>query len=307
MVGVVVLAGCTADPGPASDSSTSSGIASVDEGSAEGSSAAASTGIAPTGPGPSDDTADTTTTSPPDDGSTTEAPPADPCGGADILCDDFEADALDGQWAFVGNPNNMPTIDAAVARSGTRSLTFAATDTQGAFVYPVLGLPTDDNVVHVRAFVRFAQATAQMGGHVSFIVGADQPSNGAEMRLGASQNFGNGMMMLDVNLLGMGPEYTQFSNGDVTGGASSGARGVALDADSWYCFEARFDGAGHEFRVWLDGAELTAMHVTDWAQGVSDWSPSYSVIKLGGQNYSGSLGQVWFDDVAIGHEPIGCP
>lgn len=243
-----------------------------------------------------------------DESSSGGPPSSDPCDGADILCDGFEdGGGLDPQWAYVGNPANMPTLDEGRAFSGSRSLTFPNTDTQGAFVYPTSGLPTADNRVYVRAYVSFERDTAQMGGHVSYIVGADAPSNGAEMRLGASQNFGNGQMMVDVNLLGSGPEYTQFSNGDVTGGAPSGARGVGLQASTWYCMEALFDGAGDEFRLWIDDTEIAAMHVTDWAQGVSGWSPQYSVVKIGGQNYSGSLGQVWFDDVAIGSTRLGCP
>jgi len=232
--------------------------------------------------------------------------PGDPCANADIICDDFEAADVGAQWSFVGNPANMPSVDASRSHGGGQSLTFAATDTQGAFVYPASGLPTGDNVVYVRAYVSFATNMTDMGGHVSYIVGADQPSNGTELRLGASQNFGNGEMMVDINLLGSGPEYTKFSNGDVTGGAPSGGDGITLTADNWYCMEALFDGANHEFRSWIDGEELAAMHVTDWQQGVMNWSPSYAHMKIGGQNYSGSLGQIWFDDVAMGTQRIGC-
>ena len=71
--------------------------------------------------------------------------------------------------------------------------------------------------------------------------------------------------------------------------------------------EALYGGEAHEFRMWLDGMELAGMHVTDWAAGVTNWSPTYSVMKIGGQNYSGQLGQIWFDDVAMGTQPLGCP
>lgn len=243
-----------------------------------------------------------------DESSSGGPPSTDPCEGADILCDDFEdPGGLHPQWSYTGAPANMPTIDDSRAFAGTRSLTFPTTDTQGAFVYPNAGLPVAGERIYVRAYVSFARDMSRMGGHVSYIVGADAPQNGAELRLGASQSFGNGQMMVDVNLLGNGPEYTQFSNGDVTGGAPSGADGVTLVADTWYCMEALFDGAAHEFRLWIDGRELSTMHVTDWQQGVLDWSPTYSVVKFGGQNYSGSLGQIWFDDVAMGTGPLGCP
>ncbi len=223
------------------------------------------------------------------------------------MCDDFEQADLDAGWSFVGNPANAPGLDSGQAVSGVQSLTFESTDTQGAFIYPAQGLPTANNQVYVRSQVRFAKSMADMGGHVSYIVAADAPSNGSEMRLGASQNFGTSEMMVDVNLLGTGPEYTQFSNGDVTGGPPSDNVGLSLSADTWYCMEALYDGQEHEFRLWVDGVEVPAMHVTDWQQGVMDWAPNYSILKIGGQNYSGSLGQVWFDDVAISTQPIGCP
>lgn len=267
-----------------------------------GSSSAASEGESTEGPGDDGSTSEVTVG---EGSSSSGGVPGDPCGGADVICDDFE-DGMDAAWAYTGAPGNMPSVDSTVARSGSQSLTFPSTDTQGAFVYPTAGLPTANNRVYARIYIRFAQPMAQMGGHVSYLVGADAPSNGAEMRLGASTNFGSGDVMVDVNLLGSGPEYTQFSNGDVTGGAPSDNPGIVLDAETWYCMEAVFDGEADEFRLSIDGREISAMHVTDWQQGVTGWSPMYEVVKIGGQNYSGVLGQVWFDDVAISSMPIGC-
>lgn len=285
---------------PTSVSTSSGGDTSVETASVPSSSASAESSSEGSGPDSS-----TTHATSGGDGSSSGGSPGDPCGGADVLCDDFE-DGLDPAWAYTGAPGNMPSIDDAVARTGGQSLTFPSTDTQGAFVYPMAGLPTANNRVHARIYVRFAQPMSAMGGHVSYLVAADAPSNGAEMRLGASTNFGSGEVMVDVNLLGGGPEYTQFSNGDVTGGAPSDNPGIVLEAETWYCMEAVFDGENDEFRLSIDGREVQAMHVTDWQQGVTDWSPTYEVVKIGGQNYSGVLGQVWFDDVAISSAPIGC-
>ena len=307
------IAGCGAD----ASTEESDGQASATDPTAEGtvstsagggssmetaSPSSSSVGEGSEGPGPDASTTDTT---PDSDSSSSGGNPGDPCGGADVLCDDFE-DGLDPAWAYTGAAGNMPSVDDAVARSGSQSLTFPSTDTQGAFVYPTVGRPTANNRVHARIYIRFAQPMSAMGGHVSYLVGADAPSNGAEMRLGASTNFGSGEVMVDVNLLGGGPEYTQFSNGDVTGGAPSDNPGIVLEAETWYCMEAVFDGENDEFRLSIDGREVQAMHVTDWQQGVTDWSPSYEIVKIGGQNYSGVLGQVWFDDVAISSMPIGC-
>ncbi|MCX4245207.1 hypothetical protein [Paraliomyxa miuraensis] len=297
---------CGEEP-PPEDPPASTGLTAFgDSGTSTGADEAPPVETSPTSTS-STTTGDAEDSSGADEVSSGDPPSTDPCDGADILCDDFEDPALDPQWVYTGAPGNMPVIDEGRAFAGTRSLTFPTTDTQGAFVYPAAGLPVAGDRIYVRAYVNFEREMSAMGGHVSYIVGANAPSNGAELRLGASQNFGNGQMMVDVNLLGNGPEYTQFSNGDVTGGAPSGAPGVTLVADTWYCIEALYDGSAHEFRLWIDGMELSAMHVTDWQMGVTNWSPVYSVVKIGGQNYSGSLGQIWFDDVAMGTQPLGCP
>jgi hypothetical protein len=36
------------------------------------------------------------------------------------------------------------------------------------------------------------------------------------------------------------------------------------------------------------------------------WAPMFSFIKIGAQNYSGDIGKIWYDDVAVGTQRIGC-
>lgn len=247
-----------------------------------------------------------TTVSDNGDGNSTGPSTDDQCARADILCDDFESDSLEAQWAYTGDPAKTPTLDSTRSHGGAQSLGFLSADTRGAFVFPAAGLPTANNRVYARTYVSFDQPMAKMGGHVAYLVGANAPENGVEVRLGASRNFSSQEMMVDVNFIGDGQEHTQFSNGDATGQGGSSAPGVALDANRWYCIEALFDGASDEFRAWIDGAEVEGLHVTDWQAGRTDWSPSYAAIKIGVHNYSGDIGPVWFDDVAIGTTRQGC-
>ena len=108
-----------------------------------------------------------------------------------------------------------------------------------------------------------------------------------------------------------GGEVTRFSNGYTTGADPLNQAGLSLDADHWYCVEAMFDGGNNEFRVWFDSVENTALHVTDFKARPTDpprtmWAPSYRFVKIGAQNYSGDIGQIWYDDVAVGTQMIGC-
>jgi hypothetical protein len=145
-----------------------------------------------------------------------------------------------------------------------------------------------------------------MGGHVDFIVGATLPENGIEVRLGASKTFGSGVEMLDLNFIGSGSEHSQFSNGDYTGGNGTMKPGVTLDAGRWYCLEGFWNGKGNEFQLWVDEVEVPGLHVTDWGDKTTGWSPMYKVGKVGAQNLSGNAGQLWYDDVAFGTSRIGC-
>jgi len=237
---------------------------------------------------------------------------AGPCGATGLLvCDTFEATEVgapadSAKWSAVGDPGLAPRVVDTKHNSGQRSLYFASTNNRGVFVAAAMGLPRPDKRFHTRAFVSFVQPMSAIGGHVAFIVAATQPENGIEVRLGASKTFGSGQAMLDLNFIGSGQEHTQFSNGDYTGGNGSSAPGVVFEADRWYCVETLFDGAAHELRVWVDTVEVPGLHVTDWGVGRTNWSPEYNVAKFGGQNYSGSLGAVYYDDIAVGTGPIGC-
>ncbi len=235
-----------------------------------------------------------------------------PCGAPGIFaCDDFETTAASAKpdtskWAIAGNPLITPVVDDKKAHGGTHSLNFAMTDNRGVFISPTRGFPPANNSFYVRAFINLASPMKDMGGHVDFIVGATAPENGVEVRLGASQNFGSRLEMLDLNLIGSGAEHSQFSNGDYTGGNGTMKAGATLDAGRWYCLEGFWNGKDHEFQLWIDDVDVAGLHVTDWGEKTTSWSPMYAVGKLGAQKFSGDPGQLWYDDVAFGTNRIGC-
>jgi hypothetical protein len=235
-----------------------------------------------------------------------------PCAAPGIFaCDDFEMTAANGspdttKWSIAGNAGLTPKVDDKKSHSGTHSLNFAMTDNRGVFISPTKGFPPQDNSFYVRAFIYLASPMKDMGGHVDFIVGATAPENGVEVRLGASQNFGSRLEMLDLNLIGSGAEHSQFSNGDYTGGNGSTKPGVTLDAGRWYCLEGFWNGKDHQFQLWVDDVEVPGLHVTDWGDKTMSWSPMYKVGKVGAQKFSGDPGQLWYDDVAFGTARIGC-
>lgn len=276
---------------------------------------------------PAPDSTDSSEPSPPTetpDPDTTTDPtpsPALPTGDCDLVCDDFEGAEFDlAKWDFLGrnenNPQMTPVLDTSKQHSGSQSVMIPGGLTRGIGFYPLAGLPTANNKVYVRAYLLFDTPTDQLMGHSAVIIAADAPDNGGEVRLGFSQPPAGDSVMIDVNIQnvqGIGGEITQFSNGYVTGYEPLAEPGMTLGAETWYCFEVLFNGEDHELQLWIDGNEVSNMHVTDWSPSGEetklpkpDWSPTYNTVRFGPQNYSGSPGQVWFDDIAISTQRVGC-
>ncbi len=241
-----------------------------------------------------------------------------------ILEDDF--DAATGfpdtakweeyeQWAQ--DQGIAPVIDSSKSHSAPNSVRATSSNVGlGSFLVPVTGLPVDGNSFYVRVFINWENATSSITGHSGFLVGATARDNsGTELRLGISNKGPGDEAMMDLNLIGgEGGEVTRYSNGFTDGGnpADFTGAGFQFEADTWYCLEAYFGGGtASEFRVWVDGAELADMHVTDF-QGSeggaarTSWAPSYTVLKIGAQDYDANLGSIWYDDVVIATQPVGC-
>jgi hypothetical protein len=242
-------------------------------------------------------------------------------GGTILLKDNFDTTPAGGppdatKWmAPAQGDNNQPTIDTTRVHSAPNSAKIVASSTGNSFLVFTNGLPTANNRVYVRAFVNFEKAISAITGHVGFIVGAASRDNsGTELRFGSSVPPGFSGSMLDLNLQnpmdGGGGEVTRFSNSYTTGGNPLNMAGKTLDANHWYCIEALYSGTPSEFDLWIDGTELKELHVTDFdARGTTPrtmWAPSFKFMKFGAQNYGGDAGQLWYDDVVIGTDRIGC-
>lgn len=224
------------------------------------------------------------------------------CAAA-VICDDFE-DGLDPSWSVQEGGQTMPVVDTTKGANGSASsLRVVGDATQSFILREVPG-----QVFYARAFMNFAEATTAHQTHRWFIVGADNPTQGDQNQIRFGVSAKDGVVMADLNVYdpqGGGGEKTQFSNG-----SSNGAAGwenvtdepLQFEPDRWYCVEVLFDGPGHEFRIWVDGMEHQGLHVTE-ATMVPGWAPVYTHVKFGAGNQSA---EVWFDDVAVSTERVGC-
>lgn len=193
-----------------------------------------------------------------------------------------------------GSPGPIDVTDQ-VAHVGRRSVfvdgnTFSSEFTKKG--RPVF--PQASNTYYVRFWIRVNQEFSS--GHAAFVeAGPDDTSNTNEIRIGFHVN------QLEVNR--MPGDAEQLSNG---GDYNDPAGGVHFAKDAWNCLEILFDGAHDELRVWVSDVEIPELHVTDWNRGDVGWSPEYAAIRFGYEKYGTPDMQVWYDDIAIGTEKIGC-
>lgn len=242
-----------------------------------------------------------------------------------LVQDDFDEGAANGwpdeakwepyeEWAR--QQGIAPTLDATKAHSPPNSVRVQSSNVGlGSFLVPATGLPVENNAFYVRVWMNWEKATSTILGHSGFLVGATARDNsGTEVRLGISNKGPGDEAMLDLNLIGgSGGEVTRYSNGHTDGAdpAKSTGNGFQFAANTWVCLEAFFNGSGHEFRVWVNDEEIEAMHVTDFRGGDggeprTTWAPTYSVLKIGAQDYDANLGKIWYDDIVVAKTRIGC-
>ncbi len=235
---------------------------------------------------------------------------AAPCPGA-VVCEDFESfpsGALDlpdagGTWQ-VETPDCSGTgaiaIDATQAHSGSHSL--KVTGAAGYCNHVFLGtnaVASVSGAVWGRFYVRLA--TALDTDHATLLAMRDTSTN-MDLRMGGQDS----VLMWnresdDATLPAMSPQGTALS--------------VAPAANAWHCVELEVDGTGPLLQTWVDGALVTGLVVGgsaanatadgQWVSGAA-WAPHLVDARFGWESYAGEAETLWFDDVAIGTQRLGC-
>jgi len=223
----------------------------------------------------------------------------DPCAPRPglLLCDTFEADAPGppaAPWTTSIVGSGTVTIDGtSPANSGTRSVHIqdgdSDYDTLLALHDPAI-LPSPTGRLYVRFFIRLAAPMTM--GHNSFVLGDlyASPGNGNFLR------FSEDNQMLAESI--MGDAQGAMSNNDYY---TDHQIGVGLTAGRWTCVELLLDHVGPEIDVWVDGVEVPGLHSTAWK------IDAYDDLRFGFEKYAGPASEIWYDDIAVGTQKIGCP
>ncbi|MGC0379081.1 cellulose-binding domain-containing protein [Streptomyces sp. SAI-229] len=244
-------------------------------------------------------------TTPPTTPPPTTPPPGADCGDA-ALCSDFEdqtGSTPSGDWRFTApdcQGTGAAAVDTAVAHSGSRSLRIdgRAGYCNHAFVASTADLSSVGPVMHVRMWVR--HTTALPSAHVTFVSLPDSSQSGRSLRVGGQ----NGAL-----------QWNRESD-DATLPEQSPA-GVALSrplpTGSWQCLRFAIDTRAPGLDTWLGDEQVPGLH----ADGVPtqdvdrQWlarttPPRPTALRLGWESYGTGDDTLWFDDVAVGSDPIGC-
>jgi len=214
------------------------------------------------------------------------------------FCDDFEAKAAGtlasaAPWVVQLNGSGTIVIDGTTpAHSGGKSVHVHAGDNDYDTLFAFRDtavLPAPNGRFFLRAYIRLGRAMA--GGHNTFIVGdlSATPGNGNNLRIGEM----NAMLMYTI----MGDGHGALSNNNYY---TDHLPGVAFAPSTWVCLEVLIDRGRPEIDFWVDGVEVPDLHHTDWALD------NYDTVRFGFEKYAGPGLDIWYDDIAIGTERIGC-
>ncbi len=211
-------------------------------------------------------------------------------GSVALFSDGFEAAAIDkAKWTERINSSSMFTLDTTQKHGGTQSLhlkhsgfsTYLAAE--GAPIFPA-----PNNTFYARVWLRVASPLPT--GHVAWLEAGNVMNDQAEIRVG--MNIG------------------KFQSNLWPGDTDVRDPAAAVKADTWQCLQVKY--GTDVLEVSLDGVKSSISTTTWVAANPADgsntspktgWSPTYAAFRIG---WELGEGEIWFDDVALGHAPIAC-
>jgi hypothetical protein len=221
-----------------------------------------------------------------------------------LLSDDFESSTTPdaAKWSiFSGDQGNTVAMSTEQAHSGTHSIKVDVKNA-GAMLTTKVGLPPASGAVYFRAWARFtngAAAAAAWQNHVTFIEAGGLLANG-DVDQGDEARLGGQAGKIAANL----------SHGDGLS-PSPWSMPCALCAnppasDKWVCVEGLFDVTNQKVAAWLDDVQVVKADAAgDW-HAASTYPAALKRVGFGWEAYGSVPNTVYYDDVAIGTERIGC-
>jgi len=219
-------------------------------------------------------------------------------GPVPLFFDDFETATIGSDWTQNINGNGTFALDSAVFKNGSQSVKVAGSGFHTMLQLDAASFPTTATKIYVATWFRLGDTVdiTQSNAHYIWLEAGAATNDQHEVRVGA--NIG----LLQTN---------QYQNGEV----DLREPGVVPAAGTWYCLEYSVDWSNHEMEVWFDGAPMQNISTTDWVQkdaqngglspgsGLTNWAPVVESLRFGAELQGHDI---WFDDIAVGTEQLGC-
>ncbi|WP_437522290.1 hypothetical protein WME79_31155 [Sorangium sp. So ce726] len=176
-------------------------------------------------------------------------------------------------------------IDTSVFHAGSRAL--RVNPGGSGYDWRMLSVPAPGSKFWVRLYVRSSVDIGQAEHNAYFqaMTGSGEPNEGHNVEV-AEQYCQIVLNLHDAVVLS-------------TGGATQcGSGGVKLPKDQWHCMEAYFDGTKGDVQVYAGGTKI--IDKTGWDK------LDYKSFSFGYLGFHGPARTMWYDDVAVAPERIGC-
>jgi polysaccharide lyase-like protein len=238
------------------------------------------------------------------------------CPEGAVFCDDFEQAALGAVSAPWRESTNMATVavDEVQAFNGTKAVHVnapqAGTYHRGYFALDQGSYPGAAQEMYGRAMM-YLPVLPNADVHWTFIQGEgvaapspDVATHNALYRYGGQHQNG-AQLMANYETTNMVPTDCWDHSASV------------LPTAKWTCVEWHFKVATNEMQFWLEGNELSDIHVIDRGEGCGgdalggQWlaPPAFETLYLGWEHYQQTQNPIdlWVDAVVVDTKRVGCP
>lgn len=213
-----------------------------------------------------------------------------------VFCDSFEAAASGAPpapWTTTQSSPGQVTVDGtSPAASGVHSVHVVPTDNDyDTFLnlHDTSVLPVAGGKLYVRFYIRLLNGMTVK--HNTLVRGDLFAAPGT----GNNLLFGEDNQMIFESIIG--DAQAAMSNQNFYG---DGKIGPAAPAGVWTCLEILLDHAAPAIDVWMNDVEVPDLHQTAWK------IDAYDYLRFGFEKYGGPASDIWYDDIAIGTQKIGC-
>lgn len=227
-----------------------------------------------------------------------------------IFEEDFESaadDTVPSGWdSFVGyvvNMNNSKSgqayalADSTKPYQGARSLHVVGGQTPAMLTK---ALPANTDAIYVRSYVWLSNKLGQNPGHNHETLLGIRKSVG---QANDEVRFGEIKGVIGTN---------EVPSDDISPKQDQWGMGPVISAGQWHCIEVAFlgDSTNHELIAWSDGEEVHRVDdPSQWnnsALGATFLSGKFVEFVIGWHSFSSYDNEVWFDDIVVATEKVGC-